>query len=254
LRVRTREQLLERCHGRAPRILRHARHIDFADLSTPLVADACVRCDVPLRAAPPGIGPVVPGAKVAGRALPARHYGSVDVFLEALGEAESGDVLVVDNGGRTDESCVGDLTALEAQAAGVTALVVWGLHRDTPELREIGFPVFSYGNYPVGPLRLDEQEPDALVSARVGPHLVTEGDVVFADDDGVVFVAADRVDEVLEAARRIARTEREQARKIRDGERLRDQTAFADYLARRSADPAYSFRRHLRRIGGAIEE
>jgi len=44
----------------------------FADLSTPLVADACVRCEVPLRAAPPGIRPVVPGHRVAGHALPAR--------------------------------------------------------------------------------------------------------------------------------------------------------------------------------------
>ena len=81
----------------------------FADLSTPLLADACVRGDVPLRAAPPGIRAVVPGHRLAGRALPARHYGSVDVFLEALGRAEPGDVLVVDNGGRSDEACVGDL-------------------------------------------------------------------------------------------------------------------------------------------------
>jgi len=226
----------------------------FADLSTPLVADACVRCAVPLRAAPAGIRAVTAGQRVAGRVRPARHYGSVDVFLEALGRAGAGDVLVIDNGGRTDEACIGDLVVLEARAAGVAGLVVWGLHRDTPELAAIGLPVFSYGSCPAGPARLDEREPGALATARFGPHLAGREDIVFADDDGVVFVPAGQVDTVLAAAGQIGEVERDQARRIRDGQTLRRQTAFDDYLTRRAADPAYTFRQHLRRIGGAIEE
>jgi len=226
----------------------------FAELTTPLLADACLRVGATLRAAPPGIAPIVSGQRLAGRALPSRHHGSVDVFLEALTAAAPGDVLVVDNGGRTDEACVGDLVVLEASAAEVSGLVVWGLHRDTPELVQVGLPVFSYGSFPPGPVRLDDREPEELASARFGAHVVTRDDVVFADDDGVLFVPADRVEDVLATARGIGATERAQAERIRAGETLRRQTAFDEYLARREADPAYTFRQHLRRIGGEIEE
>jgi regulator of RNase E activity RraA len=225
-----------------------------SELTTPLVADACVRLEVPLRAAPPGVRAVRSGMRGVGRALPVRHYGSVDVFLEAYESARPGDVLVIDNGGRTDEACVGDLAVLEARAAGLAGMVVWGLHRDTAELADIRFPVFSYGAYAIGPLRLDEREPDAFRSAVVGSHAVTTDDVVFADDDGVLFVPADAVPAVLETATHIYEAERRQADLIRAGRTLREQTAFADYLDRRDREPTYTFRRHLRSIGGAIEE
>ena len=108
---------------------------------------------------------VVPGSRLAGRVSPARHVGSVDIFLEALEGAEQGDVMVVDNGGRLDESCVGDLVALEAQAAGLDGIVIWGLHRDTADIRAIGLPVFSLGMVPTGPQRLGVRAHDALESA-----------------------------------------------------------------------------------------
>jgi 4-hydroxy-4-methyl-2-oxoglutarate aldolase len=98
---------------------------EFAELSTPVIADAIVRLGIDPRMAPPGIQPLIPGTQIAGHVLPARHYGSVDVFFEALDSAQAGDVLGIDNQGRMDEGCIGDLTALEAQAFGVAGLNVW---------------------------------------------------------------------------------------------------------------------------------
>lgn len=227
---------------------------EFADLSTPLIADAALRLQRPLRIAPSGIQPIISGTRLSGHALPAQHFGSVDVFLEAMESATPGAVLVIDNGGRTDEGCIGDLTVLEAGASGLAGLTVWGAHRDTPELRQINLPVFSYGSWPGGPTRLDRRHPDALRVARFGGFEVTSVDVVFADDDGCLFVLANDVTDLLTAARSIWQTERKQAERIKAGERLRDQLRFADYLKKRAADNNFTFRCHLREMGGAIEE
>ena len=69
-----------------------------------------------------------------------------------------------------------------------------------------------------------------------------------------MFIASGQAGEVLATARQIAQTERDQARKIQAGQTLRQQTNFGEYLTRRAAEPSYTFRRHLRQTGGAIEE
>jgi len=224
----------------------------FAELSTPLIADAALRLKIPLRISPPGIRPVTPDQRLAGPALPVRHFGSVDVFLEAMQNAHPGEVLVIDNGGRLDEGCIGDLTALEAEHCRLAGIIVWGAHRDAPELRQIRLPIFSYGTCPSGPLH--PRDSSASRSARFGDFLVEPGDVAFADDDGCVFVGAARIDDLLRVAREIWKRERRQADAIKSGRSLRQQLEFAQYLEKRAADSSYTFREHLRKISGAIEE
>ena len=224
----------------------------FAGLTTAHLADACLRARVPLRCAL--LRAVVPGSRLAGRVAPARHVGSVDIFLEVLERAGPGHVLVVDNGGRLDQACVGDLVVLEVQAAGLQGIVIWGLHRDTADIEAIGLPVFSLGSHPAGPQRLDARPPDALERAAISEHPVSAEDLVLGDEDGVLFVPAARAGELFTIAETIRDTERHQARQIQTGVSLRSQLQFDRYLDRRRHAPSLTFREHLRAIGGAIEE
>lgn len=226
----------------------------YLDLTTPHVADACMRLGVVVRCAPADMRSVWSGAHLVGRVSPARHSGSVDVFLEAIDRSAPGDVLVVDNGGRLDEACVGDLVTLEARQAGLKGIVIWGLHRDTAELRTIRLPVFSLGAFPPGPQRLDPQDPLALSSATCGDHSVTAEDFVLADDDGVLFIPVERAREVAEMATTIRDTERVQAARMLLGTTFRHQARFEEYVAARQLRPELTFRQHLRAMGGAIEE
>jgi regulator of RNase E activity RraA len=225
----------------------------FSRLTTAHVADACLRAQVAVRCAPAGLQAVMPESHVAGRVCPARHAGSVDIFLEAFESAASGDILVVDNGGRLDEACVGDLVALEAQTAGLAGMVIWGLHRDTADIRAIGLPVFSLGSLPTGPQRLDARPQRALSAATVGDWTVSRDDLVLGDEDGVLFIPATGAGEILTLAETIRDTERRQADRIRNGVPLREQVHFAAYLAARAETPSLTFRDHLRNVGGAIE-
>ena len=225
--------------------------MELDGLTTAHVADGCLRVGVPVRCGPGGMRPLLPGTGFAGPAAPALHLGSVDRLLEAIDRAVPGQVLVVDNDGRTDEACLGDLVVLEAAGGGVAGIVVWGLHRDTADLVRIGLPLLSLGALPTGPLP-HHARPERR-DVRVGEHGVAEGDLVVADDDGVVLVAAADAAAVLAAARGIRDAERAQAQRIAEGTSLRAQLRFGDYLARRRREPDWTFRRHLREVGGEIE-
>ncbi|WP_037181817.1 RraA family protein [Rhodococcoides fascians] len=226
----------------------------YLDLTTPHIADACMRLGVDVRCAPTSVRPLWNNIHLAGRARPVAHHGSVDVFLEAIDHAEKGEVLVVDNGGREDEACVGDLIALETASAGLAGIVIWGLHRDTVQLKAIHLPVFSGGSLPNGPDRGRADGELLVEQVRCGDHIVTRDDYVVADDDGVVFVPMRDAPSVADLATVIRDTERTQAAKMITGTTFRTQSQFDDYRAARESDSSVTFRDHLRSIGRAIEE
>lgn len=159
--------------------------------STAAIADAALRLGIAVRPGPARLRPVLPGLVFSGPARPVTHLGSVDVILETIDAAPPGGVLVVDNGGRTDEACVGDLLVLEASLAGLAGAVIWGLHRDAAQLREIGLPLHSLGAFPFGPRRVPVGGP-AMTVAVVDGITVTAEDYVAGDDDGTLFLLGTR--------------------------------------------------------------
>src|SRR6186997_3194287 len=152
------------------------------DWTTPFIADACVQLALPVRVGPPHFRCNFPGSKVSGPARPARHAGSTDVFLEAIAAGNKGDMLVIDNGGRNDEGCIGDLVVGEALMSGMAATICWGTHRDTGAIFAMGARVWSLGTCPNGPLELRKRVSTALSAASLGHHVtVTLDDYIFAD-------------------------------------------------------------------------
>ena len=175
-------------------------------------------------------------------------------FLEAIDRAVPGSILVVDNAGRRDEACIGDLVTLEAARAGLGGIVIWGCHRDTVEIRSLGLPLFSLGAFAAGPTRLDPRTEDAFSSATIGDFSVSAADIVVADDDGALFIPTAVIADVVQKGERIRDAERLQAERANAGTSLRAQLGLADYIAKRSVDSEITFRQHLRAISGAIEE
>ena len=149
---------------------------------------------------------VIPGSRAAG---PARTVlcgqGDNLALHEALASVRPGEVLVITMPEPAPFGAVGELIVLQAQARGAAGMLVDVAVRDIAELKEIGLPIWARfvrirGTKKADPGRLD-------VPVVVGGATIRPGDVVIMDDDGVVVVAAERIEEVAEAAR--AREEKE---------------------------------------------
>jgi regulator of RNase E activity RraA len=150
------------------------------------------------------IRPLAHGALVVGMAITVKlPDGDLDALVPAVDLLEAGDVLVVDHGGRESLACWGELTSLAALQRGCAGVIVDGSVANVAELRGHGLPTFARGVAALGGRRLGRGG-SVNVPVQCGGVAIHPGDLVVADDDGVVIVPPTRLDDVLALAQSAA--------------------------------------------------
>lgn len=177
------------------------------------------------------IKPLSPGMRICAQAITVKtHLGDNLMLHRALEMSGPGFVIVADTGMCTEAASWGDLMSAQAMVNGLEGLILNGSVRDAAEIRAMGFPVFCAGISMKGLMK------DSLGTVNhpicCGGVAVRPGDIVVADDDGVVVIPPENAEAVLAGAK--ARQEREEAmlRRIRSGERMFDMMGFAGIFER----------------------
>jgi len=159
---------------------------------------------------------LVPGSRAAGPARTVRCGQGDNLMVHAaMAACEPGDVLVLTMPAPEPVALLGELLATQAKGRGAVAVLVDAAVRDVEELAELGLPVWARFVRVRGATKEIPGEIDEPVA--VGGATIQAGDAVVLDADGVVVVAAERVEEVLEAARARAEREREKRAKLEAG-------------------------------------
>lgn len=195
---------------------------EFRKLDTTAISDALDRLGI--RGGCYGITPRVLGVKAVGRAFTVRYRpcgvekGTVGDFLD---DVEPGQVVVLDNGGRTYGTVWGDIMTVYAQKRGISGTVIDGVCRDMPRIHEVKYPIYTRGHIMV--TGKDRVEVDGInIPVSVSDVQVRPRDIVVADDTGVVIVPFDRAEEVLRVALEIDEVEQKILELLEKGMTLRE--------------------------------
>jgi 4-hydroxy-4-methyl-2-oxoglutarate aldolase len=177
-----------------------------------LQLDSCIVSDaldkLGLSGVAPGLARLSTETKLAGRVLTVKletangRLAERHLCTAAIEAASPGDILVIEHHTRADCAGWGGLLSRAALVKNVQGVIVDGLCRDIDEGRELGFPIFARGVIP-STARGRIIETDFNGPITVSGIAVQPGDWVIADGSGVVFLAADQVEAVLDQAEKL---------------------------------------------------
>ncbi len=202
------------------------------ELYTPVVGDILDTMGLYHQFLPQAVRPLDNSMKVAGFAMPVLMidvYGEQEkpfgLLTEALDDLQENEVYIA-NGGTMRCAYWGELLTATARTRKAVGAVVNGWHRDTPQVLEQNWPVFSRGCY-----AQDSSVRTQVVNYRcpieIGEVWVNPGDLVFGDVDGVIIVPKEHIEYVIEKALEKSRGEKVVRQAIEDGMTATD--AFAKF-------------------------